>query len=126
MNDIGGAALKFAFVTALYAVGIALLGVWRRRPEMVRSAERATYGVFGLVTIAMVALLYALLAHDFRLQCVARVSSRAMPTLYVIAALWGGQDGAVVLWVVLLSMYSALVALRTRPRNRVVMPCVVP
>ncbi len=91
MNDIGEAALKFAFVTALYAVGIALLGVWRSRPEMVRSAERATYGVFGLVTIAMVAMLYALLAHDFRLQYVASVSSRAMPTFYVIAALWGGQ-----------------------------------
>ena len=76
MNDIGGAALKFAFVTALYAVVIALLGVWRGRPEMIRSAERATYGVFGLVTIAMVAMLYALLAHDFRLVCGQCLQSR--------------------------------------------------
>jgi cytochrome c biogenesis factor len=75
MSDIGGAALKFAFVTAMYAVVIALLGVCLRRQEMIRSAERATYGVGGLVTIAMVSLLYALLAHDFRLQYVASVSS---------------------------------------------------
>src|SRR6266704_5311166 len=122
MRDIGGTALMFAFVAAMYAVVIALLGVWRRRPEMIRSAERATYGVFGLVTIAMVALLYALLAHDFRLQYVANVSSRAMPTFYVIAALWGGQEGSMMLWLWLLAMYSALVVVQNRRRNRELMP----
>src|SRR5437899_8985072 len=125
MNDIGGAALKFAFVTALYAVSIALLGVWRRRPEMVRSAERATYGVLGLVTIAMVAMLYALLAHDFRLQYVASVSNRAMATVYVIAALWGGQEGSMLLWLWLFTMYSALVVVQNRHRNRELMPYVI-
>src|SRR5919198_1408202 len=125
MHDIGGAALKFAFVTALYAVSIALLGVWRRRPEMVRSAERATYGVFGLVTIAMVAMLYALLAHDFRLQYVASVSSRAMPTFYLIAALWGGQEGSMLLWLWLLTMYSTLVVVQNRQRHRELMPYVI-
>src|SRR5215467_10714012 len=125
MHDIGGAALTFAFVTAFYAVGMALLVVWRSRPEIVRSAERATYGVFGLVTIAMVAMLYALLAHDFRLQYVASVSSRAMPTFYVIAALWGGQDGSMLLWLWLLAMYSALVVGQNRQRNRALMPYVI-
>lgn len=56
MSNIGGSALQFAFVTALYAVAMALLGVRLGRQEMVRSAARATYGAFGLVTIAMVAL----------------------------------------------------------------------
>ena len=125
MSDIGGAALKFAFVAAIYAVVIALLGVRLRRQEMIRSAERATYGVFGLVTIAMVALLYALLAHDFRLQYVASVSSRAMPTFYVIAALWGGQEGSMLLWLWLLAMYSALVVVQNRHRNRELMPYVI-
>src|SRR5919198_407767 len=125
MHDIGGTALKFAFVTALYAVVIALLGVWRKRSEMGRSAERATYGVFGLVTIAMVAMLYALLAHDFRLQYVASVSSRAMPTFYVIAALWGGQEGSMLLWLWLLAMYSALVVGQNRYRNRELIPYVI-
>ncbi len=125
MSDIGGAALKFAFVVAIYAVVIALLGVRLKRQEMIRSAERATYGVFGLVTIAMVALLYALLAHDFRLQYVANVSSRAMPTFYVIAALWGGQEGSMLLWLWLLAMYSALVVVQNRHRNRKLMPYVI-
>src|SRR5436853_5810074 len=125
MNDIGGAALLFAFVAAIYAVVIALLGARLRRQEMVRGAERATYGVFGLVTIAMVAMLYALLVHDFRLQYVASVSSRAMPTFYIIAALWGGQEGSMLLWLWLLSMYSALVVGQNRYRNRELMPYVI-
>src|SRR5207245_2373349 len=124
MNDIGEAALKFAFMTALYAVGIALLGVWRRRPAMIQSAERATYGVFGLVTIAIIAMLYALLAHDFRLQYVTSVSNRAMPTFYLIAALWGGQEGSMMLWVWLLALYSAIVVWQNRSRNRELMPYV--
>src|SRR6266540_1018717 len=122
MSDIGGAALKFAFVVAIYAVVIALLGVRLKRQEMIRSAERATYGVFGLVTIAMVAMLYALLAHDFRLQYVASVSSRTMTTFYLIASLWGGQEGSILLWLWLLAMYSALVVGQNRYRNRELMP----
>src|SRR5438552_15824471 len=125
MSDIGGAALKFAFVAAIYAVVIALLGVYLKRQEMIRSAERAAYGVFGLVTITMVVILYALLAHDFRLQYVASVSSRAMPTFYVIAALWGGQEGSMLLWLWLLAMYSAIVMVQNRHRNRELMPYVI-
>src|SRR5215475_6388849 len=125
MNDIGGAALLFAFMAAIYAVVMALLGAHLRRQEMIRSAERAIYGVFGLVTITMVVLLYALLAHDFRLQYVASVSSRAMPTFYVIAALWGGQEGSMLLWLWLLTMYSALVVIQNRHRNRELMPYVI-
>src|SRR5574341_2621577 len=125
MNNIGGSALLFAFGAAIYAVVIALLGAHFRRQEMVRSAERATYGVFGLVTIAMVVMLYALLAHDFSLQYVAHVSSRAMPTFYVMAALWGGQEGSMLLWLWLLAMYSAIVMGQNRHRNRELMPYVI-
>ena len=49
MNDIGAYALRCACVVALYAISMALLGVRLGRQEMVRSAERATYGVFGSV-----------------------------------------------------------------------------
>lgn len=125
MHDIGRAALTFAFLTAIYAVVIALLGAYRQRQDMVQSAQRATYSVFGLVTVAMIAMLYALLTHDFRLQYVASVSSRAMPTFYVIAALWGGQEGSMLLWLWLLAMYSAIVVRQNRHRHRELMPYVI-
>jgi cytochrome c-type biogenesis protein CcmF len=125
MSSIGGFALQFAFVTAIYAVVMALVGAWRDRQEMVYSAERATYGVFGLVTIAMVALIHALLTHDFQLQYVASVSNRAMPTFYVLAALWGGQEGSMLLWLWILGLYSALVVWQNRAHNRPLIPYVI-
>ena len=98
MNDVGAAALQFAFVAALYAIATALIGVWSGRQGLVRSAERATLGVFALVSVAMLALLFALLTHDFRLQYVASVSNLSMPIFYLIASLWGGQEGSMLLW----------------------------
>ncbi len=126
MSDLGAIALRFALVAAVYAVLMALLGVRRGRPQWVQSAERAVYGVCGLVSMAMVAMLYALLAHDFSLQYVASVSNRAMPTFYTVAALWGGQEGSMLLWLWILVAYSALVVAQNRRRNRELMPYVVP
>lgn len=126
MSNVGEVALLFAFVAALYAMIVALLGARLQRHDMVRSAERATYGVWGLVSIAMIALLYALLAHDFQVRYVAHVSNRAMPTFYVMAALWGGQEGSMLLWLWILSAYSALVVWQNRFRHRELMPYVIP
>jgi cytochrome c-type biogenesis protein CcmF len=126
MSSIGEFALLFAFVTAIYAVLIALFGVRLGRQEMVRSAEHATYGVFGLVTIAMVALLYALLTHDFHLQYVASVSNRAMSPFYLLAALWGGQEGSMLLWLWILGLYSTLVVWQNRAHNRPLLPYMIP
>ncbi len=125
MGDIGGIALQWACVVACYAVITALLGSAYKRPAMIESAARATYGVAGLVTIAMIALWYALLAHDFRLQYVASVSNRAMPAFYTMAALWGGQEGSLLLWLWILTMYSALAVWQNRQRNRELMPYVM-
>ncbi len=125
MHDIGGIALQFAFVAAIYAAGMALVGRRQGRLDMVRSAERAVFAVCGLVSIAMVVLLYALLAHDFSLRYVASVSNRAMPIFYTVAALWGGQEGSMLLWLWILVMYSALVVVQNRHRNRELMPYVV-
>src|SRR5688572_27321571 len=98
MSDIGAIGLRLALAVAVYAVVMGVLGGRRAQSRLVQSAERAVYGVFGLVSMAMIAMLYALLSHDFSLQYVASVSNRAMPTFYVIAALWGGQEGSMLLW----------------------------
>src|SRR5215813_7994062 len=125
MPAIGAYALRCACVLAFYAISMALLGVRLGRQEMVRSAERATYAFFGLVSIAMLALLYALLTHDFHLKYVVNVSNRAMPTFYVIAALWGGQEGSMLLWLWMLALYSALVIAQHRFRSRHLVPYMI-
>ena len=124
MPEIGRLAISLALLFATYGVGAALLGVQRRSEPLVRSAEHAVYGVFGLVAVATAILLRALLQHDFSLEYVAAYSSSTLPTQYIIAALWGGQSGSLLFWAFMLTLFSTIVQLQNRHRNRVLMPWV--
>ncbi len=125
MVDLGYFSLCLALVAAGFAVAASLLGVRRQHPGLVRSGERALLALAGLLTLAVGALWHALLTHDFQIQYVAENSNRAMPTIYVVAALWGGQNGSLLFWNWLLSLYGVAVVLFNRYRYQLLMPYVV-
>src|SRR6185369_13998356 len=112
------------FVAAIYAAIAAAVGAWRRRPDVVASSRAAAYAVNVLVIGAAAVLLRALLQHDFSLEYVAAYSSSTLPTQYTVAALWGGQQGSLLFWVLILSSMSTLVHLQNRDRNAALMPWV--
>jgi cytochrome c-type biogenesis protein CcmF len=124
MPEVGRLAICLALIAAGYAVGAALVGGIRRRAQLVRSAEHAAYAVFALVVVATAILLRALLQHDFSLEYVAAYSSSSLPTQYVVAALWGGQKGSLLFWSLILSLFSTIVHVQNRDRNRALMPWV--
>ncbi|MDR0843204.1 MAG: cytochrome c biogenesis protein CcsA, partial [Acidobacteriota bacterium] len=68
---------------------------------------------------------YLLLADDFSVAHVASSSSVALPLLYKIAAIWGGHDGSMLLWVFFTAVISAIVLWQNRNRNRDMMPYVL-
>ena len=124
MTDLGSLALIIALVLAVYAVVMSLAGAaWRQR-DFVASAEHAALAVWGLTAVAVAALLHALAAHDFGLEYVAQYSSTTLPLPYLIAALWGGQAGSLLFWLLLLTSMTAVVVLQNRHRNRALMPYV--
>src|SRR5215813_2314130 len=124
MIEIGRLAVCLALVCAGFAIGAALLGAIRRRGELVRAAEHAAFATWGLVLLAAVILLRALLSHDFSLEYVAAYSSSTLPVQYTIAALWGGQKGSLLFWTLLLTTFTSLVQLQNRDQNRDLMPWV--
>jgi cytochrome c-type biogenesis protein CcmF len=124
MADVGRLAVCLALLFAAYAVPVSVLGALRRRPALVRSGEHAGYAVFGLVAVATGILLRALLEHDFALEYVAAYSSSTLPTPYTVAALWGGQKGSLLFWCFMLTLFTSIVQLQNRERNRTLMPYV--
>src|SRR3989449_11556336 len=94
------------------------------RPAVCLALLFAAYAVFGLVVIATAILLRALLRHDFTLEYVAAYSSSSLPTQYTVAALWGGQKGSLLFWAFMLSLFTAIVQIQNRDRNRALMPYV--
>jgi cytochrome c-type biogenesis protein CcmF len=98
------AALVFCSVAAfLFALGAA-----KRRPYLAESGRRFLGVAAGFITLAVLSLLHALIAHDFSFLYVANYSSRSLSGAYTLAALWGGMEGSLLFWTLLLGIMSAV------------------
>jgi cytochrome c-type biogenesis protein CcmF len=125
MTLIGQTALALALVLALYSIGANLYGLRKRRIDILTSARHALWAMAAMVALAACALWSALIRSDFSLEYVASYSSTTLPTIYKFTALWGGQQGSLLFWTLLLSIFVAIVAFQTRERNAEIAPCVL-
>jgi cytochrome c-type biogenesis protein CcmF len=119
---VGQGALLVALAVAAFGAFMSLGGAWRRRSEMIQAGERSVYIVFWLVTVATLAMIYALVAHDFSVSYVAQVGSRATPLFYTVISLWGALEGSILFWAWVLALYSALVVYQHRSREGLLVP----
>ena len=76
------------------------------------------YALAGILTVAFAVLEVAFLHNDFAFNTVADTSSRTTPTFYKAAAVWSSQEGSLLLWAWLMSLWSSLVLFLTRRRMR--------
>ncbi len=125
MPTIGYVAISLALFLAVYAAVIAVVGAQRRITELVTSARNAAFGVTGLITLAVVVIEYLLITGHYQTKYVSEVSNRAAPVFYRMTALWGGQDGSLLFWSWLMSIFAALVLLRKWGSMRILMPYVI-
>jgi len=117
MADLGRFALLAALVLALYALAAGILGGRARRLEVVASAARALGAVAALELAAAAVLLTALGTRDYTFQYVSSHVSDAQPLLYDLTSFWGGMEGSLLLWAIILSGYT-LCAVRSIGRPR--------
>ena len=125
MTELGYIALLIGVVIAAYGAVAAVVGARWRVPKLAASARNAVFVVGGLVSVAGLALLYALVGHDFGVKYVASYTSRDLPLFYTVAALWAGQEGSLLLWAWLLAGISVAVVVQNQRRNRVLLPYVI-
>ena len=122
MLNLGRAALTIALLIAAYGIAASLYGARSGRRPWVDSGRRAVYALAAVLTVAFVVLEAAFLRSDFSFAVVASHSSTTTPTFYKAAAMWSSQEGSLLLWVWLLSLWSSLVLFLTRRRLREVAP----
>ncbi len=118
MAGLGFACLLLGLLVCLYGAGASLYGVRSGRPEYCDSGRRAVYALAGVLTVAFAVLEIAFLRNDFTFNTVADTSSRTTPTFYRAAAVWSSQEGSLLLWAWLLSVWSSLALFLTRRRMR--------
>jgi cytochrome c-type biogenesis protein CcmF len=124
--ELGRAALVVALGLIVYAAAAGGYAAFRGRRRLHDSATNALFASLGAVAVAALVLVAALIRHDFSLVYVADHTSRELPLRYAVSAFWGGQDGSLLLWLLVLTgLGSAAVALNRR-LTREVLPWTVP
>lgn len=121
---LGHSCLIAAFATAAYCVVTSLVGVQRRQPALVQTASNALHATTGLVVVATGSLLWLLANDRFDVRFVAENSRIDQPLVYKISALWSGMAGSLLLWALILCLYSSLAAWINRGRHPALMPYV--
>ena len=122
MAIVGRACLILALAVCVYGVAASLYGARAHRPDWIASGRRAVYGLALLSVSAFAVLEIAFLTSDFSFGVVATHSSTTTPAFYQAAAAWSSQEGSLLLWLTLLSLWSSLVLFLTRRRLRDVAP----
>jgi cytochrome c-type biogenesis protein CcmF len=118
MALLGRALLILGLLVAVYGVGASLYGAVTGRRAWVASGRRAVYALAGMMTVAFAILEIAFVRDDFSFNVVAQHSSTTTPLFYKLAAPWSSQEGSLLLWVWLLSLWSSLILFLTRRRVR--------
>jgi cytochrome c-type biogenesis protein CcmF len=126
MADLGRAALVTSLLLLVYALVAGSFAAWKGRRRLAESAQNALLGSFAATLVASVVLLAALARHDFSFQYVAEHTSRELPLGYTLTAFWGGQEGSLLLWLLVLCGYSAAAVLTARRAGQEVLAWVVP
>ena len=122
MDAVGRACLILALGVAVYGAGASVYGAANGRRDLVDSGRRAVYALGALAVTAFAVLEVAFLKSDFSYTVVATHSSTTTPWYYQAAAAWSSQEGSLLLWLMLLALWSSLVLHLNRRRMRDVLP----
>ena len=124
MDVFGTFALILAFVCAVYAFGGGIAAIITRHPLLIKSTRQAGMATCCLIFLATFSLEYLFFSDNFSIAYVVSHSNRDLSTFYKLAALWSGQEGSLLFWSFLLSIYVFSVLITYRNKNGELMPYV--
>ncbi|NNM69434.1 MAG: c-type cytochrome biogenesis protein CcmF, partial [Gallionella sp.] len=108
--ELGHFSLIVALCLALTLGILPIIGAARNNAVLMGVARPLAYGQFVFIALAFATLAYAFLGNDFSVLYVAEHSNSQLPAQYRFAAIWGGHEGSLLLWALILSIWTAAVA----------------
>ena len=109
--ELGNYALALSLAVSFFLAILPLWGAEKGHPQLMSLARPMTYGLFFSLTIAFAALFYLFAVNDFSVQYVVNNSNSSLPIYYRLSAVWGSHEGSLLLWIWLLTLWGAAVAL---------------
>jgi cytochrome c-type biogenesis protein CcmF len=114
MPELGQFALVLALCLALVQGTLPLVGAARNNAALMAVARPAAQGQLVFVVLAFACLTYAFVTNDFSVQYVATNSNSKLPLQYRVAAVWGGHEGSLLLWTLMLAFWGTAVSVFSR------------
>ncbi|MGE0159390.1 MAG: heme lyase CcmF/NrfE family subunit [Gemmatimonadales bacterium] len=124
MTLLGEFALWASLPVALWGMVLGYAGGRTQRGDLVLSAERSVYAIFGLLSLAAAGIVAAFVGDHFEYWYVANYANRDLELFYKVTGLWAGQRGSLLFWALILSFFSSLCVFLNRRKNREFMPYV--
>mgnify|MGYP000909270232 FL=1 len=109
--ELGNYALALSLAIAVLLAIFPLWGAEKGNMQFMALARPMTYGLFLILSVSFGALFYVFAINDFSVQYVVNNSNTTLPIYYRLSAVWGSHEGSLLLWIWLLSLWSAAVAL---------------
>src|SRR6267142_373440 len=126
MADLGRASLVVSLGLVVYALVAGSVAAVTARRRLATSARNALFCALGATAIAAAVLAVALVRHDFSFSYVAAHTNRTLSTPYALSAFWGGQEGSLLLWLLVLTGFGGLAVALNRKLLRDLTAWVVP
>ncbi|MDH5171474.1 MAG: cytochrome c biogenesis protein CcsA, partial [Gammaproteobacteria bacterium] len=108
--EIGHFALIIAFCLAIILAVVPAWGAWSRNTRAMAIAPGLAVGLLVFVGISFACLCISFLQDDFSVKVVASNSNSLLPPIYKFSAVWGNHEGSLLLWALILSFWTAAVA----------------
>ena len=112
--ELGHLALWLALGLSLVLGVVPLVGAQRGRQDWMALARPGSVVLFALVALSYACLTAAFASNDFSVLYVSQHSNTARPMFYKIAGVWGGHEGSLLLWILMLVLWQVGVALFSR------------
>ncbi len=116
--DIGQLAVILALASAILLAVLPMVGAARGNVRMMETARPLAIVQFLLVGLAFICLAVAFINNNFSVAYVAENSNTTLPIWYRVTAIWGGHEGSILLWIMILSAWTVAVALFSRSLPR--------
>ncbi len=108
--ELGHFSLILTLCMALVLGIVPIIGAFRGLAGWIAVAKPAAFAQLLFMALSYGCLTYSCLTHDFSVKYIATNSNTALPTLYLISGVWGAHEGSLLLWGLVLTIWTALVA----------------
>jgi len=119
--EVGHFALIIAFVISIVQSVVPLIGAARNDAALIAMARPAALTQFLFVGLAYAILTHAFVIHDFSVLYVSKHSNLVQPLMYRISGVWGSHEGSLLLWTLILSLWTIAVAVYSRNLPEILM-----